>query len=150
MRHVKILEREFGGGPQDQAASSFWDFLRDFITSDAGSKVAEAITAKQNREKIDARHDQRRLAAENAGAPPQQEPKQLPEPEGIVIPESFRQKHSVDINNAATAPERLKALIIGLQHLGAHPEFSPYVANIFGLAKVNRRMEALDFLAQFL
>lgn len=144
MRHVKILEREFGGNSQENiAASSFWDFLRDFITSDAGTKVAEAITAQQGRDKVDARHDQRRLAAENAVA---EEPPQ----EGIVVPESFRQKHAVEINTAVTAPERLKALITGLQHLGMHPEFRPYVAKVFGLAKPNRRLECLDFLAQFL
>lgn len=149
LRTVKLLEREFSPG-EDQEGG-FWAFLRELISSDAGTRIAEAITAKEGATKVEARHGKRRLAAENAereatGAEAEAEA----EAESLPIPESYRTKYAVELNNAGNAPERLKALVTGLQHLGMHVAFRPYVAKVFGLTKENRKMEALHFLGEFL
>lgn len=145
LRNVKILEREFGGGG-DQAAASFWDFLRDFIQSDAGTEIAKAITAKENNQKLEERHAERRRALEENDAQAQEEQE---DEQGLMIPESFG-KHAQAINQAATAAERVQSLIQGLQHLGMYPDFRPYMAKIIGLMKQNRKIECLEFIAQFL
>jgi hypothetical protein len=142
LRSVKLLEREFGGAPENPSANSFWEFLREFVQSDAGTRIAEAITAAESSKKIDARHAERRQAAQSVDDPE--------EPKGLEIPESFRTKNAVEINTAATPQERLKALVTGMQSLAAYPDFRPYMAKIIGLMKENRKLEALEFIAQFL
>lgn len=156
LRSVKILEREFGGNPEAQASEGFWGFLRDLVTSDAGAKLAEAITAQQASEKVTERHQQRRMASNQAadqaqGRPhPQPEPEPEPEqPDGIAIPDSFYEYAQKTVN-AAESSERLRHFIQGLQHLAGYADFRPYVAKMFGLVKQNKRIEALDFAARLL
>lgn len=144
LRSVKLLEREFGGGG-NEASSSFWDFLRDFITSDAGARIAEAMMAQDAAKKVDERQQQRRMAAQGVVSE-----EEASEEEGLVIPEAFRKTEAVALNTAATSPERLQALVRAFQRLGAYPDFRPYMAKIIGLMKENRKMECLDFVGQFL
>ena len=152
MRSVKLLEREFGGGQETGAASSFWDFLKEFVTSDAGANIAAAITAQEGAKKVEDRQQQRRAIAANAGQLPQQTQEQhQPAPEErLAIPESFREKYAIPINTASTPQERLEALVRSFQHLGAYPEFRPYMAKIIGLMKENRKIECLSFISDFL
>jgi|GEM_PF-3537665 len=153
MRTMKVLEREFSPqhDPNAEQASSFWDFLKGLVQSDAGARIADAVMAKQQAQQVEARHDQRRMTAESAAdaARPQEQPQQPQEQEGVGIPDSY-EKHAMNLSTAATAPERLKAGIEGLQHLAMYPEFRQYVATIFGHAKMNKKIECLDFSARFL
>lgn len=95
-------------------------------------------------------------------APPPQEPHQpTQEPQQQVaeeeeegqevhVPDDFLNIHAKAINEAAEEPQRVEAIITGFQNLATSTDFRPVITKMFGLCKLNRKLEALDHLVEIL
>jgi len=93
-------------------------------------------------------------AAQPQAQPPAPPPQQSAAAEGgdeeIYVPEGFLNVHLPAINTASSDAERIGAIITGFQLLATSPDFRPPITKMFGLCKLNRRLEALEHLKEIL
>lgn len=68
----------------------------------------------------------------------------------IQVPQGFIDVHLPNIHSAPNDAERIGAVISGFQILATSPDFRPVISKMFGLCKMNRRIEALDHLKEIL
>jgi flagellar biosynthesis GTPase FlhF len=123
------------------------------LTDGARRAEAEAKAAEKEAADAKARAEAEAQAAQAERRVAQAEQPQSQEDgdeEGLFVPPGFLEVNAQKINGASNDAELIGEIITGFQVLATSPDFRPVMTKMFGLCKLNRRIEALEHLREIL